>query len=131
MLIGLWNVPLGTEAAKLSITFETSESSTDDSGLATTPGVGVERFVSVVRLTDDGVGRKLDESEVVVLNTSGVVESRRQTTPPPSLPPTTTATTTTPPIDDADAAAAAPWLDEPVTLADQVRAHQIWLLTIN
>ena len=55
---------------QLALSYDASESSTDDS-------LPPERFVSVVTLTDThstaSVGQKLDESEVLILNTSSVV----------------------------------------------------------
>ena len=83
--------PIEASGTSLSITFDPSESSTDDSlanGAATSAAGNAEpaeRFVSVVRVTDDDredvsvttaaapSGQILDESEVVILNTSSVV----------------------------------------------------------
>lgn len=75
-----------TEQQQVSLPFDLSESSTDDSLPPT-----VERFVSVVNVNADKVeepeqeeeeplkiepiGQKLDESEVLILNTSSVVSS--------------------------------------------------------
>ena len=80
-----------TEQQQVSLPFDTSESSTDDSSLPP----AVERFVSVVNVNADNkldqepeegdivivqekmepIGQKLDESEVFILNTSSVVSS--------------------------------------------------------
>ena len=66
---------------QVALCYDNSESSTDNDSLPVNTGEAAERFVSVVTLTEDQqsfvasppVGQKLDESEVLILNTSSVV----------------------------------------------------------
>ena len=66
---------------QLRLPHDTNESSTDDSLPSNVSSEPTERFVSVVTVTENqdaivataSVGQKLDESEVLILNTSSVV----------------------------------------------------------
>jgi len=71
----------GLAPRQVALCYDTSESSTDNDSLPVNNGEASERFVSVVTLTENQqsfvasppVGQKLDESEVLILNTSSVV----------------------------------------------------------
>lgn len=88
VVVGSPEAPTATlqQTEQLSITFDASESSTDDSlPSSETRTSPVERFVSVVSVVnvteekpveENGlIGQKLDESEVLILNTSSVVSN--------------------------------------------------------